>query len=210
MKTETPILFQADMIRAILAGAKTQTRRIVKGQCPHCIIEEYDGKQMICRHCEHGSGYIKCRYDVDELWVKETWRPISWDVSEGWMDVEYRADSTCSNPLPVPDNAWLKKESLARKYSDCPDWRPSIFMPRWASRIQLAVKKIRVERVQDITTPDVVAEGLSPASPSMQWLSDWHAKKAYAQLWDSINSKRGFPWKSKPFVWVIEFERIKP
>jgi hypothetical protein len=212
MKTETPILFQADMIRAILSGTKTQTRRIVKGQCKHCIIEEYDGKQMICRHCEHGSGYIKCRYDADELWVKET---FAIESNENLQDVYTKP----RNPLgPVIWN----KDVYGSDFFVCPryranepetilgddesgmKWKPSRFMPRWASRIQLAVKKIRVERVQDITPFDCLAEGMSAT------LNEIGLRYAYGQLWNQINEKRGFSWDSNPFVFVIEFERIKP
>lgn len=184
---ERPILFSGEMVRAILDGRKTQTRRVVKPQ-PNllrwCPIQSgrYDGWDD-----EHGNPY-PCPYGVpgDQLWVRETClihcKPRRLEPKG---EVVYKAD--------FPDEATAE-----------PGWNPSIFMPRWASRIQLEITNIRVERVQNISIPDAVAEGIrvitDPECPEPD--------ERYRVLWDTINAKRGYSWETNPWVWVIEFKRI--
>lgn len=124
----------------------------------------------------------------DLLWCRETWASLD---AKPDQPVIYRATA---DPCYVPSR-----------------WRPSIFMPRWASRITLELTGIRVERVQEITEEDAIAEGVSEShSVGRDGIGVCHtAKYHYAQLWDKINGKRA-PWHVNPWVWVLTFRRIKP
>ncbi len=174
-----PILFSAPMIRAILDGRKSQTRRVVKNP------EDYG--------CQIPGPAIITPYGrpLDRLWVRETFGLV--DESDGKQCV-YRADS---GPI---------HEATTK-------WKPSIFMPRWASRITLEIISIRVERLQEISEADAIAEGISKgpvklwkgATPSGKPLQT--AKEQFKTLWDTINAKKQ-PWSSSPWVWVIEFKRV--
>lgn len=172
-----PILFSAAMVRAILEGEKTQTRRIARLNASGRVA--WKGHNW---HCDDPESRLACPYGQpgDRLWVRETWADTMSDPPEA----VYRADGE-RHP-----SSFLK-------------WKPSIFMPRWASRITLEVTGVRVERLQEISKADVIAEGIDG-------LSDIHAgwHQPYAQLWDSINAKRA-PWSSNPLVWVIEFKRVQ-
>ena len=185
---ERPILFSGAMVRAILGGRKTQTRRVIKPQPaatergrPWCSMED------LLARCPYGQ-------PGDELWVRETFAYID------EKHVIYRA----SEGIEV-------EEVLGRKLHS---YKPSIHMPRWASRIQLRVTGVRVERVQEITDEDVVAEGIdigkAPYPEDQPMLRDFDVdfETAFRDLWDSINAKRGYSWKSNPWVWVVTFAKI--
>lgn len=208
---ERPILFSSDMVRAILEGRKTQTRRVIKPQ-PYLDRSEgslhdydffcWDKSKDVCQpsdmlvHCPHGQV-------GDQLWVRETWRMNGNEHDYAMMDksrVYYRADES-----------WNK----------APKWKPSIFMPRWASRIQLDIAKVRVERLQDISEDDACAEGIMPIAPGYEDImySQPNADgkltvtrepiEAFKTLWDSINAKRGYSWNSNPWVWVVDFQVLE-
>lgn len=179
---ERPLLFSQAMVRALLDGTKTQTRRIVK--CPpHYQIEEaddgrrwpwmYDGE----RDRDH---WLLCPYGApgEKLWVREAWAPLT----KGYA---YRADPS-----------W--------NASPAGRWRPSIHMPRAASRITLEVTDVRVERLQDITRGEAMAEGCP--FPNMALGPD--PRQWYAELWDQINGPGA--WEFNPWVWVVSFKVIKP
>lgn len=171
---ERPILFSGPMVRALLDGRKTQTRRVVNPQ----PATSSDG-----RAC----GPIRCPYGApgDTLWVRETW------CSYMPGSVRYRADGH-------NDAGWT--------------WRPSIFMPRWASRLTLRVYGVRVERVQQITQADARAEGVVDTSGAWGDLTDTDRagpRGAFEALWNSINAERGFGWDVNPWVWVVSFELEK-
>jgi hypothetical protein len=169
---ERPIIFSAPMVRAILGGAKTQTRRVCKSRlAAHPTL---DDAQLDAANRQPGN----------LLWVRETHRIVR--VGEAGFWAEYRADSA---NLKLPDN------SLAHLAKNDDKWRPSIFMPRVASRILLELTGVRVERVQDISEADARAEGVGSAA-------------GYAALWDSLNAKRGYAWAANPWVWVLEFRRV--
>lgn len=175
---ERPILFSAPMVRALLAGTKTQTRRLVAE--PH----------RSSRYGQLG----------DRLWVRETWGAADrfyegHDLDEPRV-VAYRADRSAiqwdaepPRKIPACDlNTWNW---------DSIKWKPSIFMPRWASRITLEITEMRTQRLQDISADDAKAEGFDG--------SVFDAVHWYSMLWDQINGPGS--WKSNPWAWAISFRR---
>jgi hypothetical protein len=188
--TEKPIIFSTEMVRAILEGRKTQTRRPIKGchtygtkrdvdpvfedefGLPKWMDQEDALWPLDITDC--GMGPIKCPYDADRLWVRETWCFGEYFKEQGEI--------------------WYKEDQQDREdFIECGDkkWKSPIHMPRWASRINLCVKRIWVERLQDISRKDLRAE----------------LHQEFKDLWDSINKKRGYGWDTNPFVWAVEFER---
>lgn len=204
---ERPILFSGSMVRAILDGKKTMTRRVIKPQ-PEM---ELDGEIL-----PDGTGgygwepvlppWSKWPYQVgDRLWVRETW--TLWEDPEDGHDwVLYRAGGRMS--FPNIEHLDMPRDPFADK------WRPSIFMPRWASRIMLEITGVRVERVQDITEGDAREEGITDGGclncgehePCGCDNPQPDARDAFIWLWDSINGKT-CPWSSNPWVWVISFKK---
>lgn len=209
---ERPILFSAPMVRAILDGRKTQTRRIVKPQPER--DEQYGGFHWPS-HAARSMLTIKdmsaaCPYGTrgERLWVRETHAPFS--VGEG-LDtpvpecVAYRA--TCEDDGFDYVNGRGEVTHLT-----VTKWTPSIFMPRWASRIDLEVTGVRVERLHDISEDDAKAEGISKTHYG-EWSFDgkrvtgrpW--AHSYFILWNEINGRES--WDANPFVWVVEFRRVE-
>jgi len=201
MTKKRPILFSAPMVRAILDGRKIQTRRVVKpqpgdGDFASPIICETYAPVLVNQHGEDYPGDEvfgfaneeqgwKCPYGSpgDRLWVRETWAHSTDYDGQFLLDhnpVLYRA-----TPVVEPSR-----------------WRPSIFMPRWASRITLEITAVCAERLQSILLSDVAAEGLHPNNEA-----GWDTTDPYRDLWDSINGKK-YPWASNPYVWVVEFRRV--
>ena len=175
-----PILFNTEMVRAILDGRKTQTRRIVKPIKSYFIM---DGMPTNQPHYNVG----------DILWVRETWQRLF--DHRGWR-YEYRADHNDDEPL-----------RLGGMYIA---WRPSIHMPREAARLFLRVNEVRIERLQDISPLDIKAEGIIineadeydvEASPEAM------ERFAFETLWDST-CMPPYAWDKNPWVWVIEFKRL--
>jgi hypothetical protein len=179
---EKPILFSAPMVRAILAGKKTQTRRILPA-----VVSSF----------KYAPG--------TRLWVKETWQPYEVTTPKRGRaaEVRYDADGTTWTHFDVPKNWRFPK--AARRGNVTP-----LFMPRWASRIMLEITSVRVERLLEITEGDAIAEGVNyEALPFYSHgLSGYEARIAFAELWDAINGKRA-PWSNNPWVWVVEFRRIE-
>lgn len=202
--TERGILFSAPMVRALLAGTKTQTRRLVRDQSvPGRTLTGF--RQHHGR--EHGYEPRTCPYGArgDRLWVRETWR-ITDDIA-GRDVMEYRAGGT---RMVVDGPAIAHGEHQIT--SVAVPWRPSIFMPRWASRITLRVTAVRVERLQDISEDDAKAEGVVAGEPMPALVNGKRGevrafthRDQYALLWNAINGKRA-PWASNPWVWVVMFE----
>lgn len=182
---DRPILFSGPMVRAILGGRKTQTRRVVKNQPVQSRTDPAvfgwwaeDGCMIPTFDADGDEGPV-CHYGVpgDRLWVRETF-------NNDWTDhVIYRADGGSA-----VEAGWPRE----------PKWRPSIFMPRAACRLVLEVTAVRVERLQQIREADVHAEGC-------QLVQGEDARWHYGSLWNSLNAKRGFGWDTNPWVWVIEF-----
>lgn len=248
---ERPIIFSAPMVRAILEGRKTQTRRVMKPQPILAVMEHKaaaalkacraiglvpDGKQphwqwrgtfsmpwpqCIVRRCPYGQ-------IGDRLWVRETWRIGAWDEDEGQFAIDYRDG---------PDRSWRsdERDDTGEKFNNlwlqCCDelhdkgihpgkdgryhweagqsplrWRPSIHMPRWASRITLEITGVRVERLQEIqfNEADALAEGAQRARISEN--AEFSACEDYKQIWRAINGPES--WAANPWVWVVEFNRV--
>ena len=176
-----PILFSAGMVRALLDGRKTQTRRIIKPQ-PAYIDEKGTAYQAVSIDEPSNLEYHPAQYPYgqpgDLLWVRES--------------------------FTMYDDQPLYKTG---KHDDMMKWKPSIHMPRWASRLTLKIKEIRVERLQDISNEDAVAEGIGTPLDMR-----YAALDEFKPLWDSINAKRHhgkYAWDKNPWVWVIVFEVIK-
>lgn len=213
-KRARPILFSGPMVCAILEGRKSQTRRVVKPQPPaecgiHYMIgneswlpvekrgplrhswEAWGGPLYESRPAGHmcGNHAVRCPYGVpgDRLWVRESWysppRPLN-DCLGYVADGDY-------------------PHGMAYRV------RPSIHMPRCASRITLEITGVRVERLQDISEADCIAEGVETLGRDIGREAPYDAAKLkYASLWESINGPGS--WDANPFVWVIEFKRLNP
>jgi len=189
-----PIIFSTPMVQAILDGRKTQTRRAIKPQPSSGVRKSVFVKSGI----EDGHGReIKPKYQPgDILWVRETW---SKDENGEYV---YRTNYGTTEDDSFPPSMFK--------------WKPSIHMPREAARIFLKVTNVRVERLQDITEEDAIAEGVkdpyeyqSPEYYEQPNLRGFEINKsAFAGCWDSIYSKRGYGWESNPWVWVVAFEKI--
>lgn len=201
-RKDHPILFNAPMVRAILARTKTQTRRIVKPQ-PHWLDAEH-GKLCSAgwawrgpadvprlRHFSETSSFANalrefCPYGQpgDRLWVRETWAAPH--------NCDYLAPREIDRDWRIHYAATEERGGLR--------WRPSIHMPRWASRITLEVTGVRVERLQDISEADARAEGITPLANHPSDVA------AYRELWEQINGAGS--WDANPWVWVVEFHRL--
>ncbi len=177
------------MVKAILSGQKTQTRRVITP-----------------RNCKAG---VPIYQPGDVLWVRE-----SWQLNEMWEDCEYGTWEREPWTGPIPKTNPGERYEVAYLASSNIDgpWKPSIHMPRWMSRIQLKINSVRVERVQDISAADCVAEGASnPIGTSRHYghVTEQFAIECFVHLWDSINASRGFGWNVNPSVIVLDFERIE-
>jgi len=220
---ERPILFSAPMVNSILNGTKTQTRRIAKGVgiAPGIgqVLKRSDDIKEWPEFCPYGK-------PGDRLWLRETWQGPILDDDEY---EEYRRNGKESylKPQYCVYRATDQLNAIDEDGNEL-NWRPSIHMPRWASRISLEITGIRVERLQDISEEDAIDEGLKaitkdgklikygipdrdgyPGADDFGWnWGDWDKSPvlAYKRLWQSINGKGS--WDLNPFVWVIEFKRI--
>lgn len=230
---ERPILFSGSMVRALLDGSKTQTRRIIKVQPPAdgfqlttCMSTTGDrreeGKHRWAKVdgvsiVEGGKDYFACPhgYPGDRLWVRETFASSAHGPTAA---VLYRADNHVRPGLGDFDGE---------------PWRPSIFMPRAASRINLEIIGVRVERLQDCSEADAIAEGISVWSDNERHGKKWHCpphiqrfgegdnvedvayegravkdpREAYRGVWSAINGPGS--WEANPWVWAIEFRRAQ-
>ncbi len=180
---ERPILFSGSMVRAILEGHKTHTRRVVKPRLIPIVEECFRVNGKWCNHTFDYDLVELCPYGVpgDRLWVKETFSAHGAFGADGRK--VYRSDiADAKEPHGL-------------------NWKPSIFMPRRASRITLSVMAVRAERLNEITRGYCMAEGCP--FPNMAGETDpvgW-----YSDLWESINGPGS--WKLNPWVWVVEFKR---
>lgn len=197
---ERGILMGAESVRAILAGRKTQTRRVVKPQPSRWDGVgplELRGRELWWTDLPYFplKPFAKCPYEAGQmLWVRETWRVDGWtDYKQCIGNISYRADEGCKE-LAFPCE-WLDRDNKVGI------WRPSVHMPRWASRITLRVTSVQVERVQEISYDDIIAEGITE-----EMLHGWPADISFQALWNGTSRKRGFGWDVNPWVWVVSFE----
>ncbi|MGP0189535.1 morphogenetic protein [Klebsiella quasivariicola] len=208
---ERGVIFNGEMVRALLSGRKTQTRRIIKPQPEATLSGSLSGKWLsrplnglllpkiedIAIHCPFG-------VVGDRIWVRETFQGPLFDYD--------LMDSYCKDPTPFekPKFCVYKADGVpAPEFYDADDelhccWRPSIHMPRWASRILLEITNVRVERLQSITLGDICKEvgcGLYDFRPATYGFQVWE------ELWKSIYGAEN--WQANPWVWVISFERVE-
>lgn len=224
---ERPILFSGPMVRAILEGRKTMTRRVFKGpseinnfQAAYPAADGSwifwdkdfpDGKEVTLKNYQ--SGGFDCPYGQpgDRLWVRETWaaplycedQPPSTTGGHG-LPFWYRADGSCN---------FTGARTGGPAFMNRGKWRPSIHMPRWASRINLEITGVKVERLCDICANDCLAEGINGNEAIDFGTDDTFGDQAtpemcFHALWDHINGNRpGCSWDDNPFVWVVSFRR---
>ena len=214
--TDRPILFSAPMVRALIAGRKTQTRRAL-GQFD--VFTDSDGRkaEVSCLQIE---GELLPRVTIgrvvtlkklkaaigDRLWVRETWRPFSIDLAPWDIEVAYAADG---ERRIIKDGEFGDNDWTMPKAADRGNVSP-LFMPRWASRLTLAVTDARVERLQDISEADAIAEGVERAPAHDGWWKSQTdgklcptAADAYGDLWDHINGPG--TWNADPWVAAYTF-----
>lgn len=252
---ERPILFSAPMVRAILGGSKTQTRRIVngvkhfpefgsavgmvggawrygspaglglaeRGDCWSVTLDADHLKRMCAQEAYGWGAGAGCPYGPPggRLWVRETWQgPLL-------EQFEVDADSRWMSPLRIhqyqnPAHCrYAADGGGAPEFLDADDnlqcrWRPSIHMPRWASRITLEITGVRVERLQDISIQDAKAEGAwGPDDSIVDKVATYfgidvlaaNPRLAFQMLWESINGPDS--WQANPWVWAIDFKRLE-
>ncbi|EPD5685882.1 hypothetical protein [Escherichia coli] len=185
---ERGMIFNDEMVRAILGGNKTQTRRIVE--------EKFYGRavaaELLAKHCPYGQ-------PGDRIWVRETYRVhgkatdvatlvYRASVRNSWTEQTHRVPvEVCNKPVSEK-------------------WTPSIHMPRWASRILLEITDVRVERLHDMSEADAKAEGASPVTYKITQPEAVY-RVGFGDIWRGIYGQEN--WLSNPWVWVIEFKRIK-
>lgn len=208
---ERPILFNGPMVRAILDGRKTQTRRMIKPQ-PDITPDQVE---ILPEAWAAGFIPVECPFgDIgDRLWVRETWSPDSRKAYPYYSAVYRASDGEYSqHKKDCIDNAKYKsEESHAPEGCLCEfRWRPSIFMPRERCRITLEITDVRVQRLKDLSNNDAKSEGVesvvTEAFPPRDEPLPIH-KLAFSHLWDSIADKET-NWDSNPWVWVISFGRL--
>ncbi|MCH9563903.1 morphogenetic protein [Klebsiella pneumoniae] len=202
---ERGMIFNGEMVRAILDGRKTQTRRPVKFPVHDKNLGcELSGNELAG---ELSAGnYLNSAFGKpgDRIWVRETWQAIHDYCDEnGHVDERRYARSIPRHRgnywHPVYEEAWGNESREDREFP----WRPSIHMPRWASRILLEITDVRVERLKSISDGDAIREGCSTADmKSGDCVAD-----VFARLWASIYGDES--WNSNPWVWVIEFKRVE-
>ncbi|MCS7591173.1 hypothetical protein [Pseudomonas aeruginosa] len=205
---ERPILFNDQMVRAILEGRKTVTRRVVKPQ-PDFLGSMVDPNTPFKTLDAGLHARITCPYGEpgDRLWVREAW------AADAQVDAIAPSDLSQGEPIWYPADLSVRQTGCSMISKG--RVRPSIHMPRWACRILLEITAVRVERLQDISEEQALAEGVrgEPCDHARQACADigcWGdtAKGAFGFLWESLNGEGS--WAANPWIWVIEFKRVTP
>lgn len=211
---ERPILFSGPMVRAILEGRKTMTRRVVKLRYGADVVVT-NGQVWKPARVDY-AGYVDCPYGQvgDRLWVREAFSgPHCMDASDGCKAVPPSKWGDCSRIWYWADGNMTEG-----------DWtrpRPSIHMPRWASRVLLEIVAVRVERLHEISEADAQAEGVERVVAGVGWRRYCDpdseevgvppcgdARRSFRSLWKFINGDES--WNANPWVWVVEFKRVQP
>ena len=218
--SEKPLIMSGASVIATLADLKHQTRRVAKLR-PHPTGHDWHAPFYQDGYWIFTAGFglamrqqrIKCPYGQvgGEMWCRETWAIGSFQpkLSEGTLQIVYRAgvaDAGHPDGATV-DYEWRTPSALPTD-TENHKWRPSIFMPRWASRITLEITGVRVERLKQITEGDAESEGMDGHAPEdrMTWKTP---REQFAELWDSLNQKRGYGWDSNCWVWVLDYKRVE-
>ena len=227
---EYPLIVTTELIPKVLDGTKTQTRRVIKPQ-PDLGLPEYDryshievgkyhptkvdkngeqypGDEVFGAYTEDGEWGWVCPYGQvgDRLWVRETWNCfyLDYDGYNGAYDL-----GEIIKPIPKTKPDYKHCVLYRATHDDMNEvWRPSIHIPRWASRITLDITNLRVERLQEIMPHDCILEGIAEEYGDGLALRD-----KFETLWDTLNAKRGHPFESNPWVWVIEwppYRKVNP
>ena len=226
---EIPMLFSTPMVCAILDGTKTETRRVIKTNCEKfsAIVGGYDSIPKMARfYTPIGDNNpeiddIKVRYNVgDIIWVRETWMPyLRGTDNNGWRNIiKFKADGH-EIDVPEDETEWFDKLTKDGKYT----YKSSMFLKRKFARIFLEITEIGIERLNDISERDAMAEGIVEVTKdgiikkycvlddgdisTTEWkYMPYTAKECYKNLWENINGTR--TWDLNPFVWRIAFKRI--
>ena len=195
---ERPILFSAPMVRALLDGSKTQTRRVVKPQ------PEWDGKWFQWGGHKPNSKYGACAGNSlsTTFWMLDAC-PYGKPGDRLWVRETFLIADARAKHLPP----WVYAADYSYKDRPSTRWKPSIHMPRAASRITLEIVRVRIERLQDISEADAKTEGWPVHMPSDP-RGYTSPKQWYAMLWNAINGPES--WALNPWVWVVEFKVVKP
>ncbi|SCZ33043.1 MULTISPECIES: hypothetical protein [Burkholderia] len=208
---ERPILFSGPMVRAILEGRKTQTRRVAKEFAGRDDLDAILGRFPNQRGCPHGE-------PGDRLWVREAFRLTSdFDgdnptrVGERCLDAGYRAPwAPVRYEVDGAERDWRWVGTPPGHEVTAGRARASMHMPRWASRITLEITRVRAERLQTISWDDAIAEGIKDPRRAAVRIDPIDGTVAqFRQLWDSLNASRGHGWDANPWVWVVEFRKVE-
>lgn len=230
MSKVKPVLFNTEMVRAILCGEKTVTRRVIKfpdgqtGRLPKCGAKDYIFYPSGIKYAPYNSG--------QNLYVRETWRVGAWDIKNQKIAFDYK-DGICGDLVHINDRELFERlvnqsredaRKAKREYngddfvwekgkSPC-RWRPSIHMPKEVARIWLKVTDVRVERLQDMKINDFLSEGVEvrPEAFNDPGNAYGQAREIFKDIWNSTikESELGsYGWDANPWVWVIEFERCE-
>ena len=222
--TERGMIFNAEMVRALLSGRKTQTRRIMKVQpesnqlglllitdsTKHSDIGKYHWAESNATGNHVRSKLFLCPFGAvgDRIWVREGFFPAPLEMQsepprKTMWNIAYRDGMQMEKLAPAEYNPTIYNYER---------WTPSIHMPRWASRILLEITDVRVERLNAISQADAIAEGAPPSHPSIDCVSQEYgfpdfSRSWFGQTWQHIYGEES--WNANPWVWVISFERIE-
>lgn len=223
LKRLKPILFNTDMVEAILKDKKNVTRRVVKLDLGLADMDKNDGSYLKLPD-EYGDFHNAkdlCKYQPgDILYVRETWQITSMNNIDKRIKFLFRA-----KPNEILNDTYVGKETYDNliKFSVKNGWQPSLFMPKEAARIFLKVTNVDIQRIQNITDDEIKAEGVREFTKDGDIFKynhkdefDWQnaprtPREAFRELWDSTVKKKDLPiygWEANPWVWIIEFKRI--
>lgn len=225
MSRELPILFNTEMVRAILDGRKGATRRIVKGFIPNDAIWGYTAftpKGYISCRGTFADGYGEKFFKLpcepgDILYVRETWQCWRAHRYEATADIRFRAGGDdvrlqFANGSTDSIDRYDFDTFVHKWFSHNGEWKPSLFMPKEAARIWLKVTDVSVERLNDITDKDAEREGAQPDYPFDYAVDKWPNLEHFKEIWNGTIKKSDldrYGWDANPFVWVIEFEQCE-